>query len=236
MIPTTMAHPATETEISSRWPVRAASADTGAHAPGGAARLALTLGVLGLGVAGCGSSAPVHARSPPQRSAATTASSQPTGFGWLRPTGAPSGWHTARIAIGATMAYPTGWRTSKSDPGTVSEVLESGRGRLVGYLNLTPRTPNERLADWPRFRVAHNGEDNDRQVRALAAGGGLPFATGTGSCVRDSYITTSAARYIEIACLVVGSRSGVVIVAAAPPTEWHQLAPQLERVVESVRA
>jgi hypothetical protein len=133
------------------------------------------------------------------------------------------------------MAYPPGWRPSETDRGTATEVLLSGRGRLVGYLNLTPRTPNERLADWPRFRVDHNAEDNNRQVRALAAGGGLRFGTGTGSCVRDTYITTSGARYIEIACLVVGARSGVVIVAAAPPTEWHRLAPQFARVVESVR-
>jgi hypothetical protein len=133
------------------------------------------------------------------------------------------------------MAYPPGWHTTETDRGTASEILMRGRGRLEGYLNLTPRTPNERLSDWPRFRVDHNGEDNDRQVRAFAARRGLRFATGTGSCVRDSYTTTSAARYIEIACLVLGSRSGVVIVAAAPPTDWHRLAPQLERVVESVR-
>jgi hypothetical protein len=132
------------------------------------------------------------------------------------------------------MAYPPGWRPSQTDRGTATEVLLSGRGRLVGYLNLTPRTPNEKLADWPRFRVDHNAEENDRHVRALAAGGGLRFGTGTGSCVRDSYMTT-AAHYVEIACLIVGSRSGVVIVAAAPPTEWHRLAPQFERVVESVR-
>ena len=133
------------------------------------------------------------------------------------------------------MTYPPGWHATKTDPGTASEILGSLGRRLDGYVNLTPRTPNERLADWPRFRVEHNGEDNDRQVRELAARRGLHFATGTGSCVRDSYTTTTAARYIEIACLVVGSHAGVVIVTAAPPTEWHRLAPQFERVVESVR-
>ena len=195
----------------------------------------LTAGALGLAVAGCGSSAARHPGPGSQGSATTSTASQATGFAWLRAGAAPSSWRTARIPTGATMAYPPGWRPSQTDRGTATEVLLSGRGRLVGYLNLTPRTPNESLAGWPRFRVDHNAEDNDRQVRALAAGGGLRFGNGTGSCVRDSYTTSSAARYIEIACLVVGARSGVVIVAAAPPTEWHRLVPQFERVVESVR-
>jgi hypothetical protein len=133
------------------------------------------------------------------------------------------------------MAYPPGWTPTESDAGTRSEVLRSAGGHLLGYLNLTPRTPNESLASWPSFRVDHNGEEHDTHVHALDAARGLRFATGAGSCVRDRYTTTSAAHYIEIACLVIGRGAGVIVIGAAQPTAWPRLAPQLERALNSVR-
>jgi hypothetical protein len=141
----------------------------------------------------------------------------------------------ARIPTGATIAYPPGWNPARSDRGTVSEVLTAPGGRLIGYLNLTPRRGNERLAGWARFRVSHNGDEHDSHVRVLASDQGLRFATGTGSCVRDSYTTKTSAHYIEIACLVVGRRAGVVAVGAALPGDWPQLAAQLERAINTVR-
>ena len=64
--------------------------------------------------------------------------------------------------------------------------------RIAGYLNATPRQGAESLRNWTEFRVAHNGEEGDREVRLLAgATGHLSFRSATGSCVLDSYRTES---------------------------------------------
>ena len=109
------------------------------------------------------------------------------------------------------------------------------RGQLVGYLNLTPRTPTERLRTWSQFRLAHNGQEHDVHLRRLAAADGLRFGNATGACVLDRYTTVSARQYTEIACLVLGPRAGVVAVAAAPSGAWGRMAPRLQRALASVR-
>ncbi len=184
--------------------------------------LSVAAAVLTLGLAGCGSSSGTrpHAAAP--------------GFGWLRSGAAPATWPVARIADGAAMPYPPGWRRGESDPGTATAVRLDRRGHLAGYLNFTPERGNETLAGWPVFRVDHNGEERDRHVTALASAERLRFRSGSGSCVRDSYTTFTGARFIEIACLVVGPSRGVVIVGAAPPGDWRRVAPQLERAVAGV--
>lgn len=103
---------------------------------------------------------------------------------------------------------------------------------IRGYLNATPRQGGETLANWARFRPAHNGDEGDRNVVTDAAARGLRFRTGSGSCVIDHYATASA-HYREIACLVRGSRASTVVVGAAVPGAWAQLAPQLERAISS---
>ncbi len=61
------------------------------------------------------------------------------------------------------MAYPPGWRTIKTDPGTVSGALLGSHGLIRGYLNATPKSGAETLANWARFRPAHNGEEGGRE-------------------------------------------------------------------------
>ncbi|MGH2868316.1 MAG: hypothetical protein ACRDNK_12215 [Solirubrobacteraceae bacterium] len=112
--------------------------------------------------------------------------------------------------------------------------MHSRTQNYVGYLNLTPRQGRETLTNWSSFRVAHNADEGDRQVRILAVGRGLRFRNGHGSCVRDSYLTSSGARYIEIACLVAGSRTAAVIVGAAPPQAWAQVSPSLRWAISAV--
>jgi hypothetical protein len=133
------------------------------------------------------------------------------------------------------MGLPPRWQRTHSDSGTASAVLLDHRGRLSGYLNLTPQRGNETLKNWPVFRVDHNGVERDRHVTALASARGLRFPTGSGSCLRDRYTTFTGGHFLEIACLVVGHSTGVVIVGAAPPTTWGHVAPQIERAVASVR-
>lgn len=173
-------------------------------------------------VAGCGGGATRAGRG-------TTAGP----FAWLRPAAAPAGWRVARLPSGtAGLAYPPGWRPVETDPGTFSAALLGRHGAIRGYLNATPRNGGETLANWSRFRPAHNREEGDRRVRTEAAATHLRFRTGTGSCVVDRYATTTS-HYREIACIVRGTRATTVVVAAARPGDWRRLAPALRRSVAS---
>ena len=153
-------------------------------------------------------------------------------FAWLHPASPPAGWTLARTERGGTFAYPPGWKPIKTDPGTASVALLGRGGRIEGYLNATPKQGTETLANWSRFRPAHNREEGDRNVRVLASARNLKFRGGRGSCVIDVY-TTSKATYREIACLVSGRRSPAVIVAAAPVELWNRHAATLRRAVSS---
>jgi hypothetical protein len=186
-------------------------------------RAALGLVVIGLGLTGCGGNGG-------KSGAAASA------FGWLRPGAAPSGWSVATISIGARLPYPPGWQRIAGDAGTATAALFDKRHHFLGYLNLTPRQSNETLADWARFRLQHNAEENEHAIRRLAVGTGLRFAAGHGTCVRDAYTTTNNTRYIEIACLDVGRSSSVVIIGASPAQAWSRISPILKRAISAVTA
>jgi hypothetical protein len=153
-------------------------------------------------------------------------------FAWLHPAPPPAGWTVAHTVRGGTLAYPPGWKPIKTDPGTASAALLGPRGRIEGYLNATPNQGTQTLANWSRFRPAHNREEGDTNVRLVASARDLKFRNGRGSCVIDTY-TTSKASYREIACLVSGPRSPAVIVAAAPVELWNREAATLRRAVSS---
>jgi hypothetical protein len=155
-------------------------------------------------------------------------------FAGVRAGAAPSSWPRAHIPGGAAMAYPPGWKRIESDSRAASAALFGPRRRFLGYLNLTPQQSNETLADWPRFRIAHNADDEDHDVRTLAVSGTVTFRDGRGRCVEDSYVTSTNAHYTELACLVRGARSGVVALGAAPPGQWTRLEPTLARAISSV--
>ena len=190
-------------------------------------RLVLGIALAGLAAlvaAGCGSAS----------GGGMTSQSHADGpFAWLRPSAPPPGWKIARLPSGkAALAYPPGWRAIESDPGTVSAALMGPHGRIRGYLNATPQSGAETLANWARFRPEHNHEEGDRAVTTLASQRGLHFTAGNGSCVADRYRTVSD-RYREIACIVKGARGTTVVVAAAEPSAWTALAPDLQRAVAS---
>jgi hypothetical protein len=182
------------------------------------------------GVAGSSGAAPAGAH-------ALAGGAQPSGptrlaFAWLRPARPPQDWRLARLpASGATLAYPPSWHPIESDAGSVSAALVA-HGQIVGYLNATPQSGAETLANWARFRPGHNREEGDRHLVLDAARGALHFRSGTGSCVIDDYATVSA-HYREIACIVRGARSTTVVVAAAPPRDWNLVSPALERSIAS---
>ncbi len=197
-------------------------------------RAALATVAAALALAGCGG----HSSAP--RSTAgdtsTSATAQPAAFAWLRPSAPPSGWATARIPVGAAISYPPAWTKVKGDPGTATAALFGPAHVYVGYLNLTPRQGTETLGNWGRFRVGHNAEEGDRNVRTLSLTTNRPLGGATASCVEDAYTTSTGASYQEIACLLTGRRSSVVAVGAAPPDDWARVAPALERAIASVTA
>jgi hypothetical protein len=159
---------------------------------------------------------------------------RPTAFAWLHPTVVPAGWTTLRLpGSAARVSAPASWEVARSDAGTKTLVSRGPSGRIVGYLNATPRQGDENAANWASFRVAHNRHEGDLDVRRMASARGLHFRSATGSCVIDSYLTSSGNRYREIACLVGGRSATTVIVAAAPPARWHGERSLLQRAVSA---
>jgi hypothetical protein len=187
------------------------------------------LAVLALAGAGCGGG---NARS---AATAGPASSSAAGAGAGIPVNAapaPVGWHAARIPIGAVLSYPPGWRPAHGDVGTATAVMSDARGQLIGYLNVTPRQAGEKLLVWASFRIRHNMREGDRAVTREAVAHDVRFLNGTGACVRDSYTTSSGARYTEIACLVRGpGGKASVIVGSAPPRDWARIGPLIYRAL-----
>jgi hypothetical protein len=161
------------------------------------------------------------------------APTDPAAFAWLHPARAPSGWRTTPLPSGrATLAHPARWRLGQTDPGTVTATLRRN-GQIDGYLNITPQSGDETLADWASFRPAHNQEEGDRDLVPIASATGLPFRGGRGSCVKDRYETETSRHYVEVACIVRGQTATTVIVGAAPPSLWSRYSPVIEHAVSS---
>jgi hypothetical protein len=164
-----------------------------------------------------------------------TAAGRPAAFSWLRPAAPPGSWSVTRLpGSTATLAYPSGWRLTHSDPGTRSAALFSPSGAYLGYLNATPKSGGETLSNWRHFRPAHITGEGERRIRVLSSARHLQFRGATGSCLTEGY-TTITHRYREVACLVAGGKASTVIVAAAPPGRWGHLKPVIERAISSFR-
>ncbi len=162
-----------------------------------------------------------------------SAPTEPGAFAWLHPEAPPSGWRTEALPSGrATLAYPTGWHLTRTDPGTVT-AARTEHGEIRGYLNITPQQGEETLANWASFRPAHNRDEGDSDLVPIAAATNLRFSGGRGSCVKDRYATASAHHYVEIACIVRGPAATTVIVGAAPPALWSRFSPMIERAISS---
>jgi hypothetical protein len=160
----------------------------------------------------------------------------PQAFAWLHPAPAPGSWHLSSLPNGkAQLAFPAGWHSIVSDPGTRSAAIHANGGRIVGYLNATPRQGEETLANWSSFRLAHNEDEGNTQERLVAAADNLTFRNGHGSCVIDDYRSSSNHRYREIACIVAGANATTVVVGAAPPQDWHSQSPALERAISAFK-
>ncbi len=195
------------------------------------AAAASMLAALAIAAAGCGNAANDGGKV---ASDAPAAAGQSRAFAWLRPSPPPRAWHTSQLPGGAArLAYPLGWHSIRSDPGTFSAAVRAPTGEIRGYLNATPRQGAETLSNWSRFRPDHNRDEGDVNVKPVASATNLRFRSGHGSCVIDSYTSSSGRSYREIACIVAGGRATTVVVGAAPPAQWSRQGPALERAISS---
>jgi hypothetical protein len=161
---------------------------------------------------------------------------RPQAFNWLQPAPPPSSWDISKLPNGeARLAFPASWRSIVSDPGTRTAAIRSSGGHIVGYLNATPRQGDESLAGWSSFRIEHNQEEGDTNVKLVAAADNLMFRGGHGSCVIDDYRSSSGHQYREVACIVAGTKATTVIVGAAPPQDWHSQSPAIERAISAFK-
>ena len=166
----------------------------------------------------------------------TAIDTRPAGaFSWLHPGPPPAGWQQTTTAAGqATLFYPPGWKAIPGDKGTVTRSLRAPRGLYVGYLNATPQQGTEQLHGWAAFRIDHNREEGDTQVRQLAAAEGLAFTNAHGSCVIDDYLSKVRSNpYREIACLVTGHSHSDVFIGAALKPDWPTLSRSIERAASA---
>jgi hypothetical protein len=142
--------------------------------------------------------------------------------GWTQLDGASS--------VG-TVSVPPGFRAAAGDRGTLTAVLVEPSGTYLGYLNATPRQGDERLHDWPQFRIQHLRADDASSAREDAA---VLVRTGSSlrSCVVDDYVTrVDGHHFHEVACLVVRHSAGSVIVAATPSGDPAHVWAVLQRAV-----
>jgi hypothetical protein len=200
----------------------------------GAAIVAVLAVVSAAALAACGSSSTSEEVSDSSTSA--PAQMHPQAFAWLHPAAPPSSWHISTLPNGkAQLAFPASWRSIVSDPGTRSAAIRPGGGRIAGYLNATPRQGEETLSGWSSFRLEHNQEEGDTDVKLVASATNLAFMNGHGSCVIDDYRSSSGHQYREIACIVAGANATTVVVGAAPPQDWHGQSPALERAISAFK-
>jgi hypothetical protein len=112
----------------------------------------------------------------------------PRAFAWLRPSPPPRAWHTSQLpGGGARLAYPPGWESIRSDPGTFSAAVRAPTGAIRGYLNATPQQGTETLSNWDSFRLDHNRDEGDVDIKPVASATNLRFRGARGSCVVDDY-------------------------------------------------
>ncbi len=195
---------------------------------------AAILATLAFALAGCGGGYGGGSSSTTSAPQSTSQARQARAFVWLQPSPPPRPWHTGRLPGGvARLAYPLGWQSIRSDPGTFSAAVRAPTGEIRGYLNATPRQGTETLSNWGSFRLDHNRDEGDVDVRRVASATGLRFRSGHGSCVIDVYKTSTGRSYREVACIVAGAKATTVVVGAAPPAQWSQQGPALERAISS---
>ncbi len=198
------------------------------HGRGVAIAIAVAVAVA---VAGCVSGAGPGAGAPGQVGAGPVVPKQPASA--QTSSDLAGGWSALRLPSGAALPYPSSWRAVHGDPGTASAALFNANGTIRAYLNATPADSAERLHGWARFRLHHNADEGDRNVRLIAAHNDVRLAAGRASCLVDDY-ATNRSRYRELACIVAPSNGHqvTVLVAAAQPSAWAREHLKLDYAID----
>jgi hypothetical protein len=127
---------------------------------------------------------------------------------------------------------PPGFRAVRGDQGTATLGFLGSDGTYLGYLNVTPRQGDERLAGWAAFRLAHLRGDGSISAKQDGAVQSVRTGQSLRSCVIDDYVTDIGHHHFhEVACLVMTTSAGTVVVAATPSGDPAHLWTQLERAV-----
>ena len=187
----------------------------------------LTTGALiAIAVGGCGTGARVAAGGRPADGGRSPTAASPV-------ASPPTGWKALRLASGALLPYPPGWREVSGDPGSASAALRDRDGTIRAYLNATPADGNEHLAGWARFRVRHNAGEGDRHERVINVDNNVRLGAGRAACVVDDY-STSRSRYRELACIVAPAhgRRATVLIGAAQPQAWAHERPLVRFAID----
>jgi hypothetical protein len=197
----------------------------------GAAAAALTA-ALSLALVGCASGQPGAAQG------GGAGRPAPSGFAWFRPGPPPGAWQQASLSgQRATLSYPGSLRPVHGDRGTVTVGSSARSGRVLVYLNVTPKQGGETLGNWTGFRLEHLREDGQSAVHLDGVSPALHFRGGPGRCVIDNYTTKIHNNsYDEIACIVQGAHATSVLVAATSAAAWQAQQGLLEKVVSSYQA
>ncbi len=158
-------------------------------------------------------------------------------FAWFSASAPPAGWsHLTLPSKGATLWFPPTLHRVPSDAVSVSAAELDVNGLYVVYLNSTPKQGDERLDNWPSYRVEHLRDESASVVHEHAHAI-VAFRGGTGSCVLDDYVTRFKSHHFEeIACLVVGRTHTSVVVGSALVSKWPAARAELEQAVAAYQA
>jgi hypothetical protein len=160
----------------------------------------------------------------------------PNDLRWVKPQPPLATWQVAVPASGTSVLwYPPAMKPTPGDNYSVTTELRNKKGdTILVFLNAGPKTGNERMDNWPSFRLNHLRIEGNHAVRKDAEASGLPFHGGTGRCLIDDYVTHHAGHhYKEITCFVRGKTTASVIVAAALESAWPKYGAWLERAVNA---
>ena len=167
---------------------------------------------------------------------ATGPASLPGPFAWLASTapadhlGAPHPARRPRFALPAPSPVSVPFPAIPERPRSQFWARD---GTYLGYLNVTPRQGDERLADLrAAFRLAHLRGDETISATQDGSVQSVQTANTMRSCVTDDYVTEVGHHHFhEVACLVMTTSAASVVVAATSSGDPAHLWAQVERAV-----
>jgi hypothetical protein len=190
--------------------------------------------VVGVTALGSGGGAGASLSPTPTGQPATVLRTLVSGpFAWLESTVPPTNWTRVTLPSGlGSLSVPPRLRAIHGDPGTATFAYLGSGGTYLAYLNVTPLQGDEGLAGWAGFRLDHLRDDDAISAREDGAVQSVRTGQSLRSCVTDDYVTKIGHHHFhEVACFVMTTSTGSVVVAATPSGDPAHVWTQLERAV-----